>query len=144
MTKRFGGLALAALVSLVGAACTDQVPVGHPPTVQEVLADSVQLAPGGVVVVGSLRLTFLEVSGDSRCPIDAVCIWEGNAAVEVAVGLGRGVSVRQTLHTSGPQTSVYHGGYRVTLLQLLPAPRASTPTPPDAYRASFRIVTLDE
>jgi hypothetical protein len=143
MTTRNGWLALAALASLVAVACEDQAPEGPVPTAQEVLADSVELAPGYVIVVGSLRLTFLEVSQDSRCPIDVVCIWQGNAAVEIALAIGDGVGVPRTLETYRPDVGVDFEGYRVTLLRLLPAPQASEVIAPGDYRAMFRVERLE-
>jgi hypothetical protein len=125
------------------AACADADPVWPPPAAQQVLADSIRMAPGDVVVVRQLRLTFLEVSEDSRCPIDAACVWQGNAAVQIAVGLGRGVALPRTLNTS---EALYldFGGYRVTLLELLPAPRAGVSIPPEDYRAVFRVEALED
>jgi hypothetical protein len=126
-------------MAAIGVGCVDDDPVEPTPSAQEVLADSLSMAPGDVVLLGSLRLAFLEMSEDSRCPIDAVCVWQGNAAVRIAVGLGRGVSLPRTLNTSEPDESVDFGGYRVRLLQVQPAPRAGVPIPPEDYRALFRV-----
>jgi hypothetical protein len=144
MTTRPGRLVLAALTPLLGAACADQVPGGPAPAAQEVLADSLVMAPGDAVVVGHLWLAFLEVAEDSRCPIDVVCVWQGNAAVQIAVGLGRGPGVPRTLNTSEPDVPVEFGGYRVTLLQVRPAPQAGVPILSEDYRAVFQIEALED
>lgn len=143
MTIRSGWLALSVLASLVGVACEDQSPEGPGPAAQEVLADSVELAPGETAVVGSVRVSFLEVSEDSRCPIDVVCIWQGNAAVEIALAVGDGGGVPGTLETYRPDVGVELDGYRVMLLRLLPAPLAGEVTAPGDYRAMFRVERLE-
>ena len=45
-----------------------------------------------------LRVTFNGVSEDSRCPTDAVCVWAGNAALQVTRCL-----VRQRFDERCPQ-----------------------------------------
>lgn len=136
---RSTGLAviLAALAACAGADDTTA------PSTQELSADSLVLAPGQEVFVQTLRLSFVRVPEDSRCPIDAVCIWQGDAAVTIALGLGTGPNYPFTLHTAeGPATAAF-GGYRVTLLGLLPDPRAGSDIPPETYRAGFLVETPD-
>jgi hypothetical protein len=141
MTDRRRWLAVAALFALGWIGCGD-TPEAPLPSAQEILADSLQLAPGEEVAVGLLRLGFREVSSDSRCPVDAVCIWQGNAAVEIWVGLGEGPSHPRTLNSSEAAPSVDFGGFRVTLLAVLPEPRAGIAIPPADYRAAFRVEAL--
>lgn len=96
------------------------------------------LAPGESV--GSeLRLTFDRVASDSRCPADVQCIWEGDALV-VATLRAAASNCPLELHTAG---SLAHeaacGAYRVRLSALAPGPRASSPVPSTAYRATFVV-----
>lgn len=133
---------LALPVVLMALACADEGPSGPLPAVQEVLADSLELAPGQEVLVGIFRLSFLEVSSDSRCPVDAVCVWQGNAAVEIAVGVGEGPSHPRTLDTADGIPTVDFSGFRVTLLDLRPVPHAGVPIPAGDYRARFRVEAL--
>ena len=54
-----------------------------------------------------LKITFLAVRNDSRCPINAKCIWAGDAAVVLRVKAGNQAARRVTLHTNlKPQTVV--------------------------------------
>src|SRR5262245_30796253 len=48
------------------------------------------LAPGeGRRIEGeSVAVTFVGVSGDSRCPADAICVWGGSATVKITVASG--------------------------------------------------------
>ena len=66
-----------------------------------------------VTVKGTkLRIRFVTVENDSRCPSDVTCVWAGNAAVRLQLGSGR-ASKTVTLNTSKSPSFVgeteYHG-----------------------------------
>lgn len=128
---------LAALVACAGPQGTTA------PNTQELSVDSLVLAPGQEALVQTLRLSFLRVAQDSRCPVDAVCVWQGDAAVTIALGLGTGPVYPFTLHTTEGTSTAEFGGYRVTLLGLLPDPLAGVGIPQEAYEAGFRVETPD-
>jgi hypothetical protein len=115
---------------------------GPSAVVQEVVADSVLLAPGQEATAGILRLTFVGVASDSRCPTDVMCVWAGNAAVEITLRLGEGPGHPYTLNTGIEPDAVDSNGFRVTLLDVQPAPRTERPIAPADYRARFRVETL--
>src|SRR6267142_1883225 len=52
-----------------------------------------------------LRIKFVTVENDSRCPKDVTCVWAGNAAVRIQLSVGRR-SKTLTLNTSGNATFV--------------------------------------
>lgn len=91
------------------------------------------------VVDDALVVEFLEVASDSRCPIEASCVWGGNAVVVVETVLD-GVERVMALNTlesdaTGP-ASVAVGMYRLRLLEL--APEATVDgIPQGRYRATF-------
>ncbi len=37
---------------------------------------------------GRLKIKFLEIVEDSRCPRDATCIWAGNAKIRISISRG--------------------------------------------------------
>jgi hypothetical protein len=82
---------------------------------------------------GGAAVTFVARGDDSRCPIDALCAWEGDAEVAVRV-TAPGASGERRLHTSGrlAADTVTAGPTRLRLFGLLPARRASEPPPADA------------
>ena len=96
-----------------------------------------ELAPGdSALLEGGVPLTFVGVTGDSRCPADVTCIWEGDASVALRVGPPPGQEF--VLHTSGapgmPRTAEACG-HRLELAALAPAPaRAGVPVPRGEYR----------
>ena len=126
---------LASLCLLVVTACTES-PTG--PTVP--LNRQFTLAPGDVASIEGtgLRLEFVGVSGDSRCPADAVCILGGDALVHIRV-LGDGVQEYE-LHTGDEsRAAVMHGGVRIGLDELQPYPFSSRTIQPHEYRATFTV-----
>lgn len=131
-----------ALLTLV--ACRAPVGGAGVPEASQILNDTLVLAPGQEAQVGEVfRVAFLEVSADSRCPTDVVCVWAGNAAVEIGLRVGMGPTHPFTLNTLVNPTSVDFAGYRVTLLALSPQPTSTSRIPPDEYRASLQVTEPD-
>ena len=123
---------------LAATGCHGDSPVG--PTVP--LDQRFTLAPAESAVIedANLRVSFVEVIGDSRCPVDAVCIQGGDAVVHVRVVDGRRV-FHYELHTGdADRATVQHGDFRLELIELRPFPFSSRTIAPDEYRAAFRVV----
>jgi hypothetical protein len=139
---RVKSLILALSCLLFASACDEKSPVG--PTVP--LNQQFTLSPGEAAVVegtvegtvGStaLRVEFIRVSGDSRCPADAICIQGGDALVHVRISGGG--SGEYELHTGDlSRAAVTHAGFRVELVDLQPYPFSSRTIQPDEYRATL-------
>jgi len=129
-------LVLAAACLLVWS-CKDDSLVG--PTVPVNQRFTLEAGASAAIDGTSLRVRFVRVSGDSRCPADAVCIQGGDAIVHVVVAEG-GVETPYELHTSDPaQGRVTHGRYRLQLVELQPFPFSSRTILPGEYRASFTV-----
>jgi hypothetical protein len=131
---RWRGLIAATVVGL--AACGGGQAAPSVP-----LNEQFVLAPGEAAVVqnASLVVTFLRVSGDSRCPGDAICIQGGDAVVHMRAIAG--TSGDYQLHTGdSARASVVHAGYRISLVGLQPYPFSSLPPiQPGDYRASLIV-----
>jgi len=123
---------------LLATGCDENSPTG--PTVP--LNERFTLAPGDTAVIDGTdtRVQFLRVSGDSRCPGDAVCIQGGDALVHVRVYDDRS-PVEYELHTGdSSQASAMHGLLTIALQELQPYPFSSRP--PIAagdYRATLTV-----
>ena len=100
----------------------------------------VTLAPGTSTTYGSLKVTFVRVTGDSRCPGDAICITAGDAQVAILID-GFGPQQSAELYLVEPsKRSITHSGFTITFETLTPYPFLSQgPIAPAAYRATFRI-----
>jgi len=100
----------------------------------------IRLAVGEEVRVdGLLRIGFSGVPGDSRCPASVVCIWQGDAAVEIHYGLGQGPSYPDTLHTALDPKGVSFAGYQIALVEVAPYPYAPGPIPLGEYVIRVRV-----
>ena len=80
-----------------------------------------------------VRLTFVTVTEDSRCPPMAMCVWAGDAATALVLSAVGQSALADTLHTNGSPSfrqSTVFAGIRVTLLDV--SPRQSS-----EYRARF-------
>jgi len=133
---RFRSLFLIAAAVAALAACNGGQAAPTVPLNQQFV-----LAPGDAAVVrdASLVVAFLRVSGDSRCPGDAICVQGGDAVVHLRAISG--TSSNYELHTGdSARSSVVHAGYRITLAGLQPYPFSSLPPiQPGDYRASLVV-----
>ncbi len=121
------------------AACTD-ASVYDVPQYTSVRPFEVVLAPGQAVIVDRVQsIEFERVSGDSRCAIDVVCFWQGNAEVEVRMRTGTGPTHPFTLNTGVEPHQIEHAGYRVRLVELSPQPVSTASIEPGRYRARLRV-----
>ena len=123
------------LASLLFVTACDESITG--PTVG--LNQDFELQPGSAAVISgaSFAVRFDGVSGDSRCPADAVCIQGGDAVVGISV-IDDGQSRRLELHT-GDMRPVSYDGYTIALVQLQPYPFSSRTIQPDEYRATLKV-----
>lgn len=132
------GVMRAALVVwclLSATACDENSLAG--PTVA--LNKQFTLAPNEVAVVSDvdLRVQFVEVTGDSRCPADAICITGGDALVHIIVSNGSSSS-SYDLHTGdSSRASIVHASVKIALVELQPYPFSSRTIAPGDYRATL-------
>lgn len=117
-----------ALLAAVLAACT---PAGDN-----------TLKPGQTLTSGGLSVTFIEVLEDSRCPADAMCIWQGNVKVRIEVAAG--TEVQQYVLTlgellAGDTNAAEVPGHTVSLQDVQPYPLASQPASFSDYAITLGI-----
>jgi hypothetical protein len=99
-----------------------------------------------VAVAGSdISVTFLNVTEDSRCPADVVCVWEGQVTAMVGLtenstDLGR---FNLTLGGGGNASMAEQtvGLYTIRLTEVQPYPLSSQPTLPSDYNATFVLTS---
>jgi hypothetical protein len=99
------------------------------------------VAFGQTADVRGVRVTFKKLESDSRCPINAACIWEGDAAATFHFEQGA-TAFDVTLHTS-PHAGVVStivNGVEFRLGAMSPLLVAGQPAPPaDTYVATFLV-----
>ena len=96
------------------------------------------------VADANLTIAFADVPSDSRCPVNAECVWAGNAVVVLGVHVGpldaRPPDIRVSLNTGLDPRDAPIDGYTLQLIGLMPQPVAGQPQQ-DPYRATLRLLT---
>jgi hypothetical protein len=118
-------------------ACDEANPVG--PTVG--LNERFTLAPEEIATVrdANVSVQFVSVTGDSRCPADAICIQGGDAVVHIRVVDGSALSSYE-LHTGdSSRATVTHKQVRIALVEVQPYPFSSRTIAPGEYRATLTV-----
>ncbi len=88
---------------------------------------------GQVGLVDGLRVRPLAIVEDSRCPIDAVCVWAGRLVVRAEVSGG---GWRETFNFELRRPQPVPGG-QMTLVEAAPGKSAARPIAPADYRFTF-------
>jgi hypothetical protein len=91
----------------------------------------------------TLRLRFVKVAADSRCPTGVECVWAGNAEVLIEVSAG-GARSRKTLslNTNAGQGRAGEAAYRrytVKLVGLSPYPSSTRKIRQGQYVATLLV-----
>ena len=94
---------------------------------------SVEARPGQTVNVNGPRVTPLKVLEDSRCPMEARCIWAGQVRLQVRIALGAGSELREL--TLGKAEQVADG--ELTLQGVMPPRSTRRELKPGDYRFAF-------
>lgn len=90
-----------------------------------------------------LKVKFISVLEDSRCPADVDCVWAGNAKVKVQVtNTSTGVTKMMELNTSGGATADTMGRYTVRLVGVTPARNTGKKIEPEDYRITIKVGKL--
>lgn len=86
-----------------------------------------------------LRIKFVELKNDSRCPADVTCVWAGTATVQVEVSL-RGKNRKSlTLSLMNNSTPVAYRNYTISMTGLSPYPRSDRKIAPRDYEATLLV-----
>jgi hypothetical protein len=122
------------VVCALAVACNENAPTAPTPVdVQFTLSPGETAAIDGTAV----GLRFERVTGDSRCPIDGVCIQGGDAIVHISI-VAPASTTAYEFHT-GDMRPVRHGDLTIALVELQPYPFSARPTEPAEYRATFHV-----
>jgi hypothetical protein len=112
-----------ALITLALAGCATIPPASAGPTA----------ALGEVAYSNGLKVRPLQVLEDSRCPINAVCVWAGRLIVRSEVIGGNWRQMRDI--EMGQAQQIADGA--LTLVSIQPSKQAGAEIDPRAYRFTF-------
>lgn len=88
---------------------------------------------------GGVKVKFLALIEDSRCPTDTTCIWAGNAKIKVQLSKRGQKTKTVTLNTGVNPQSVLFAGYQIKFTGLTPEPRTNIRIRHDGYVATFTV-----
>jgi len=91
----------------------------------------------------SLRLSFIDVE-DSRCPVDVVCIWEGEARVTLLARYGPSDNpveeeLQLTVNAYDKYPTASFGSYQLRLSKILPYPDSKISTDKKDYKIELAV-----
>ena len=101
------------------------------------LGEEFRVRTGQTAQVEDLRVRFLRVTEDSRCPINARCIRAGSAKVEVELRAPRTAARRAILTTPDEPRGATYGAYEIEVLELQPGREIGAPAP--RFEAVLRV-----
>lgn len=88
---------------------------------------------GETVTVDGPRVTPLRVLEDSRCPMEARCVWAGQVRLEVRIRTGSGTVLREIV--SNTPIPVADGS--LEMVSVMPPTSTQNPIQPADYRFGF-------
>ena len=100
---------------------------------------SVQIHTEKKVANAGIRIKFVEMVEDSRCPTGTTCIWAGSAKVKIEVRNGRGPAQTFELNTGISPSVAKFGGYDIRLMGLTPKPAVNIRINRNGYVATFEV-----
>lgn len=99
----------------------------------------VELGVGQSAAVDGVEIRFAEVTEDSRCAIDVVCVWAGNGAVLLHLSRDGEPVVAVTVNTTLDPRSVQRDGLAIRVTGLEPQPVSTVRIDPGEYRVELEV-----
>jgi hypothetical protein len=138
-------LALCLLATFVAATATAPAAFGGRARKKIVPGKNFVLVAGqeALTADGKLKIKFVSVPEDSRCPKGVNCIWAGNARVVLQVGKTAGKPSNLELDTNPREATNAAGGgyngYLIKLVEVAPYPVAEQPVRPRSYTVTLVV-----
>lgn len=100
---------------------------------------TVQVNQQKTVPRGNLKIKFLSLIEDSRCPIGTQCIQAGRAAIQIELGKNGGATKTFEISTNPRSNSLTFAGYTIDLIDVNPKPANNIRINRLGYRATFAV-----
>jgi hypothetical protein len=129
------------LLAILALSACAVVSPNEPETKVVQSGDEFDLSPSqsAVVDAGAVTLTFVKVNEDSRCPTDVQCVWAGDVAAALTVGVAGGEKSATTIHTNIDPKTTIAGAYKVEVVNVKPVRKSNTTIPQESYLVTFRV-----
>lgn len=90
----------------------------------------------------TIKIKFLSVVEDSRCPEGVNCIWAGVAKIKIQLRKTGKPAKEFELNTNQTDKTITFEGHTIKLVTLTPYPKSGTATNSAAYSATLTIAKL--
>ena len=127
-------LMLGAMLSVASACATMETVAAEPG-----ITFDLPLGKTAVVSGTSTRITFNQVTDDSRCPIDVVCVWAGDAKIQLTISRDGAADDVKVISITSPNNETTSGDLRIRFVGLAPAPKSSESRASRAYVAQLVV-----
>jgi len=104
---------------------------------------SIKIGKEAILNGSGLKVRFVEVIEDSRCPEGTNCIWAGVAKIKIQLRWNGKTAVFE-LNTNQTDKVAVFGGYEVKLASVTPHPKANTTFQRSTYTARLSISKLSK
>ena len=105
---------------------------------REIRAQEVEVQIAHEKTFNGIKIKFIDMLDDSRCPKDTTCVWAGNARISVQVSRNGKKKIVELNTGRGLQAVVFEG-YEFTLAKLTPEPASNVRIRKDGYVATFKV-----
>lgn len=96
-----------------------------------------------ITIGGELKIKFEDVVSDSRCPIDAICVWAGNGEVKLILSTSNKTEYK-TINTYLEPREIIFQEYKIKLKTLNPAPRTDREIKKEDYNIDLIILLANQ
>lgn len=93
------------------------------------------------VTKDKIKIKFVSLVEDSRCPEGADCIWAGNAKIKIEISCSNRTETFEINTNLGVKGASFDG-YAINLTSLTPAPKVDVQVAESDYFATFEISRL--
>jgi len=122
LTLLLAAAALAACSSAAAPRLDDQTPSTSQTPARVVDTLSIGLGQSATFDAGRLEIRFEARVGDSRCPANVVCFWQGDAHAKIVTRVAGGAGVTSSLHSTIEPRKVTVDRYTISMVGLTPFP----------------------
>ena len=100
---------------------------------------SLPLGKTAAINASGARITFKQVSEDSRCPVDVQCVWAGDAKIELTISSSGAPDDAKVISLTPPNNETTSGDLRIRFTGLAPVPRQADNGKARAYVAQLVV-----
>ena len=89
----------------------------------------------------NLKIKFVSLIEDSRCPIGTNCVWAGNAKIKIEISRGKSSKTFELSTMLEPKSATYKG-FQIKLVSLTPVPGENIRINRNGYVAALAVSRL--